>query len=185
MNICPITFCFQPRSYFTCLSGRAYRKSCAPGLMFNAYIGQCMILAEDGRKFCQDDGPIIIPSSSQHDHDATSSVSRTESIKTNEIPIFAPKYPLWDNSVQQVPTTSKEQSEDFRSNKVWRPQAPVIGQNLSGGECPLPNGAFKHPYSCTKFIRCTKGTAQVIDCRVNYYWHQNQRRCSPQKPSDC
>lgn len=163
------------------------------------YSGQCQQSAT--HDICQDDGPTIIG----YEDEELSTVGPNK--EENEI--NSPRvsiHPLWDKSAIKM---NAAQSKYYTTAQVtglnnvpkpatMKPYQQKVYQTLTAPptkstpplkeenmDCIMADGAFSHPESCTKFIRCIRGNPQVIDCKIGYYWHQDRRRCAPQKPLNC
>lgn len=172
---------------------KAYKKSCAPGLYFNVYIGQCQ--RSETREICQNDGPTIIG----YQNEEHSTVGPNEEDNEINSPQLL-KHPLWDNSAQNQyyrtvevagfnsvpkPSTMKPYQQKVYQTVTVAPITTSVRLKEGHIACMMADGAFSHPETCTKFIRCTRWNPQVIDCKTGYYWHQDRRRCAPQKPINC
>lgn len=176
------------------MNRKAYKKACAPGLLYNAIVGQCQRSAT--HEFCQDDGPTIIG----YDDEELSTVGPND--VDNEIPFS--NHQLWEKSAPKMgtvlsqyyrtvqgvnnvpkPATMKPFQQNIYQTVTAPPKTTTLPLKDRHMDCTIADGAFSHPESCTKFIRCIRWKRQVIDCKTGYYWHQDRLRCAPQKPKYC
>lgn len=161
-------------------------------------MGQCQRSAT--REFCQDDGPTI----TGYEEEELSTVGPNE--EDNEITPQVSKHPVWEKpalkmrtlpsqyyrTVQEaslknvpIPATMKPYQQKVYQTVTVPTETTALPLKQRQMECSMADGAFSHPDSCTKFIRCIRWNPQVIDCKTGYYWHQDRIRCAPQKPIYC
>lgn len=170
--------------FYTCLDGKAYRKSCAPGLFFNAHIGQCQLPAT--WNFCQNNGPTIIPHGDINLLDESTQAPWPENtlVVTESTPLTKTTtiHPLWNKELLM----QRIQGQNIPAHQLFMKATPSTTETPTPIiDCSVSDGAFPHPDSCTKFLRCLGGKLSSVNCRATYYWHQEKNRCFPQKPAHC
>lgn len=162
-------------------------------------MGQCQRSAT--HEFCQDDGPTIIG----YENEELSTVGPNE--EDNEINAqYFSKHPLGEKSATKMmnvlsqyyktghvagfnnvpkPATMKPYQQNVYQTVTAPSTTTALPLQEKHMDCLMADRSFPHPESCTKFIRCTSWHPQVIDCKTGYYWHQDRRRCAPEKPANC
>jgi len=61
---------------------------------------------------------------------------------------------------------------------------PVAVNNLCG-QWGWGNGNFYHPYDCSKYIQCSNGVTQVMQCPAGLFWDVSLKTCSANAINAC
>lgn len=183
-------------SYYACLNRKAYRRQCAPQLLYNMYTGKCE-LATGGRwaDVCQSSGAPVRPLPDEDWHDAEEitsflppwwPASQSQSPHESEANLPQPQ----EQQQQQPPPASlppSQQPIEWQPNNDWPTQQQPTEQIQLVGLCVgRPDYYVRgYPNDCTKFVHCYREQVTVIDCANEFFWNESKLQCLNYRPAGC
>ncbi|UYV70525.1 hypothetical protein LAZ67_7003416 [Cordylochernes scorpioides] len=166
-------------SFYVCSGGISEKKSCPPGLFFNAFTKVCDWEWNAG---CEGSSPVFPP---------------PEDYPGMDCPCIGCVLVQPTNCRQYIYCDQESNALLFNCSNglAFSPDLKTCVKSSGCGEststespaliCPEPNGLFPHPTHCSQFLHCSHGVPYVKDCPSDLHFNRASKVCDWQEQAGC